>query len=231
MAFTAAVTSPAAFRVAVDGETPSPMAPLEPPNFEIGSPPRGGPMASAEAAKPLENEDLLKRLDIANEKIVELAMKNSALQTELNLRKQIEEMRVELAVEKAKKEWEAEWEQDESSGTTVQPVIPFPLHRAPQPEARPPPAPGFATARWGWESSRLQFEASEPDPLPDSWAGAAAAMELAKDGGRPASAGVPFLATSTAETTEDLGEPLRDPHPKEFAPPKEYSGGADTWMS
>ena len=114
MAFTAAVTSPAAMRVAVESETPSPMAPLEPPNFEIGSPPRGGPMASAEgqfaeAVKLLENanQDLLKRLDIANEKIVELAMKNSALQTELNMRKQIEEMMVELAVENAKKEWEA----------------------------------------------------------------------------------------------------------------------------
>ena len=84
-------------RVAVESETPSPMAPLEPPNFEIGSPPRGGPMASAEgqfaeAVKLLENanQDLLKRLDIANEKIVELAMKNSALQTELNMRTQIE---------------------------------------------------------------------------------------------------------------------------------------------
>ena len=94
MAFTAAVTSPATARNLLESETPSPMAPLEPPNFEIGSPPRGGPMASAEgkfaeAVKLLENanQDLLKRLDIANEKIVELAMKNSALQTELNMRK------------------------------------------------------------------------------------------------------------------------------------------------
>ena len=83
MAFTAAVTSPAAVRNPLESETPSPMAPLELPNFEIGSPPRGGPMASAEAqfaeaVKLLEsaNKDLLKRLDIANEKIVELAMKN-----------------------------------------------------------------------------------------------------------------------------------------------------------
>ena len=110
MAFTAAVTSPATVRNPLESETPSPMAPLEPPNFEIGSPPRGGPMASAEgqfakAVKLLENanQDLLKRLDIANEKIVELAMKNSALQTELNMRKQIEEMMVELAVERKKR--------------------------------------------------------------------------------------------------------------------------------
>ena len=83
-------------------------------------------------------------------------MKNSALQTELNMRKQIEEMKVELAVDKAKREWETEWEQD------------TPSQRLPQPEAQPPPAPGFATARWSWESSRPQFEASDPDPLPDS---------------------------------------------------------------
>ena len=116
---------------------------------------------------------------------------------------------VELALEKAKKEWEAEWAQDESSGTTVPPAIPSPVYRAPQPEARPPPAPGFATARWGWENSRPQFDASDPDPLPDSWAGAAAAMELAKAGGRSASADVSVLATSTAGKTEDLGEPQR----------------------
>ena len=110
MAFTAAVTSPATMRSPLETETPSPMAPMEPPNFEIGSPPRGGPSTAtegllAEALKLLENtnQDLTKRLDIANEKIVELAMKNSALQTELNMRKQIEEMKVELAVDKAKR--------------------------------------------------------------------------------------------------------------------------------
>ena len=97
-------------RSPLENETPSPMAPMEPPNFEIGSPPRGGPTASAEgllaeALKLLENanQDLMKRLDIANEKIVELAMRNSALQTELNMRKQIEEMKVELAVDNAKR--------------------------------------------------------------------------------------------------------------------------------
>ena len=111
MAFTTAATSPAAVRNPLESETPSPMAPLEPPNFDIGSPPRGGPTASAEgqlaeAMKLLENanQDLTKRLDIANEKIVELGMKNSALQTELNMRKQIEEMKVELAVDKANRE-------------------------------------------------------------------------------------------------------------------------------
>ena len=163
-----------------------------------------------------------------------------------------------------------------------------PSEQPPQPEAKPPQAQGFATARWGWETSRPQFEAMPPtapgfessrtapgdmaaslsfltsfpddfrkaaepsaagakveargiifhpltkateDPLPDSWAGAAAAMELAKAGGRSASAGVSLLATSMAGKIEDLGEPLKDLHPKEFVPPKEYSGGADTWMS
>ena len=71
--------------------------------FTIATPTAG---SLAEALKLLENanQDLMKRLDIANEKIVELAMKNSALQTELNMRKQIEEMKVELAVDKAKRE-------------------------------------------------------------------------------------------------------------------------------
>ena len=83
--------------------------------FTIATPTAG---SLAEALKLLENanQDLMKRLDIANEKIVELAMKNSALQTELNMRKQIEEMKVELAVDKAKREWETEWEQDTPSG-------------------------------------------------------------------------------------------------------------------
>ena len=52
----------------LENETPSPMAPMEPPNFEIGSPPRGGPSTAtesllAEALKLLENtnQDLTKR--------------------------------------------------------------------------------------------------------------------------------------------------------------------------
>ena len=148
-------------------------------------------------------------------------MKGAALEKELQMRKLFEEMNIKNAVEQEKMYWEKLAAQ---AGRAAH--APF-------------PAPGFEIPK--------ETMAKE-DPLPDSWADAATAMGLAKTGATtagqpiaampseraPPAAAVPAAippAIQFAAEREDLGEPLRDPHPKEFAPPKDYSGGADTWMS
>ena len=40
----------------------------------------------------------------------------------------------------------------------------------------------------------------------------------------------PVAGTQASGGEEDFGAPLRDPHPKEFDPPQQYSGSADNWL-
>ena len=140
--------------------------------------------------------DLMKQLDTAKQTILEMGMKGAGLEKELEMRKQIEEMMIMHAVETAK----LEWERLAALAKTTE---------ASQPQTKPPPAPGFEVTEATPASG-----AAKTDSLPDSWADAAAALGLAKAG--TAYSSLPPAASSAEGRggNEDLGEPLRNPHPK-----------------
>ena len=169
-------------------------APEEPAQYTIGSPLRSGP-----TAPKLESiiSDLMRQLENANHTILEMGMKGAALEKELQMRKLLEEMNIKNAVEQEKVYWEKLAAQAGRAAPT--PFAPTPF-----------PAPGIEVPK---------ATTAKEDPLPDSWAGAAAAMGLAKSGATTASlpttsVAVPLPTQSAAVESEDLGEPLRDPHPK-----------------
>ena len=203
---------------------PSSINPGEPTQFVIGSPLRGttNPTSMEKLVSDLmtKNSELMKQLDTAKQTILEMGMKGAGLEKELEMRKQIEEMMIMHAVETAK----LEWERLAALTKTTE---------ASQPQTKPPPAPGFevteATPASG--TAGQQNIAAKADSLPDSWADAAAALGLAK--ASTAYSSLPPAASSAEGRggNEDLGEPLRNPHPKEFDKPKQYNGNSEGWIS
>ena len=165
MAFSAATASPEAARrrlmAAPSGTSPpSPLIPTAPTQYGISTPVGpadsnpGTPLrdpdqredGSAASTLPGLVRDLMKQLETANKTILDLGMKCAALQKELGMHKEFGKLTVDHAVALAKVDWDRQWQQLEEHAALAG------RSAAPQPEAKPPPAPGF--------------EASQPRPQP-----------------------------------------------------------------
>ena len=206
------------------------------------------------AAATLSNlvRDLVEQLATANAKVLDLGTKCAALQKELEMHKEYQYQVVEHAVEKAKRDWDRHWQQleeiEEQARRSVasQPEAkPSPApgfeaqQRGPEPAAPdfeapqpgpPPTAQGiiFHPPKAAVEAEPQETKAPEPAGIqeafvvkPDPWAVALATPKVGVCGG------IDLHTDELAGETPVFGEPLRNPHPKEFDRPKQYSGSAD----
>ena len=178
MATSAATASPAASHrrlvIAASGTSPpSPLTPTVPKQYGIGTPvpvmsnpgtPTRDPdqREDGSAAATLSNlvRDLVEQLATANAKVLDLGTKCAALQKELEMHKEYQYQVVEHAVEKAKRDWDRHWQQLEEIEEQARRSV------APQPEAKPSPAPGFEAQQRGPEPAAPDFEAPQLGPPP-----------------------------------------------------------------
>ena len=126
------------------------------------------------------------------------------------------ELKIQHAVLVAQTEWNAQWQQLEALASSDK----SPAATQPAAPAAELPAAKLAASK---ESSTAPPAAEPGAGEPSSLVSVPAKEDLPPDPWKPAALSPPGIA----KQDEDLGEPLRPPHPKDFDRPSQYGGGLE----